>query len=97
MTPLVPLLTLVVFFASVAKADDDTSWHLLVQTEAGDVSLVKGLSQHACEHARDKLIDPHSKRCDNMGYDAICTTFPEGGFSIKNVEPNDAKIAECFQ
>ena len=41
---------------------EDRSWHLLTQSQGGTISLLKDLTQHECEAARDKL----TKRSDGF-------------------------------
>ena len=36
---------------------EDRSWHLLTQSEGGTVSLLKDLTKHECEFARDRVLN----------------------------------------
>jgi hypothetical protein len=35
---------------------EDQSWHLLVRTEGGTISLLKNLTRHECEFSRDRAL-----------------------------------------
>lgn len=43
------ILALAVALIAASAHADDTSWHLMTQTESGTVTLVKNLSKHECD------------------------------------------------